>query len=133
MVNEVRLIGRVGKDPEFKVTAGGNAMARFTLATTERFKGKDGQKTETTSWHKLIVWGKLAEVARDYIHKGSLLYVDGRINYGNYEKDGVKVYTTDIVVSNFQMLSGKGESGSGSAPQPAPADKGGFGDDDLPF
>ena len=143
MVNKVTLIGRVGKDPEFRTTAGGTAMAKFSLATSEKRK-KDGQVVETTEWHRCVAWERNAEVLRDYVHKGDLLYVEARIHYDSYEnKEGVKVYTTDIVVSNFQMLSGKGESGSGSAPQPAndpPAQRepaadtgGGFEDDDLPF
>lgn len=135
MVNKAVLIGRVGKDPEFKVTQGGTAMAKFTLATTEKRKDKDGQKTEETSWHRCIVWGRLAEVVRDYVHKGSLLYCEGRIQYGSYDKDGVKVYTTDIVVFEMTMLGGKGDGAQSSpAPKPEPAKPaGGFGDDDLPF
>lgn len=145
MINKVTLIGRVGKDPEFRTTAGGTAMAKFSLATTETRKDKDGQKIEETSWHRCIAWSGLAEIIRDYVHKGSLLYVEGRISYGSYDKDGTKVYTTDIVVNELKMLGGKdkGESSSGSAPQPAndpPARRepaagtgGGFEDDDLPF
>lgn len=139
MVNKCVLIGQVGKDPEFRVTAGGTAMARFSLATTESRKDKDGNRTKETSWHRCVVWQKQAEVARDYLRKGTLLYVEGRIQYGNYEKDGVKVYTTDIVVNNFQMLDQKGgRSDSGSSAPPKheptpPASAGGFGDDDLPF
>lgn len=138
MVNKVTLIGQLGKDPEFRVTAGGTAMARFTLATTESRKDKDGNRTKETSWHRCVVWQKQAEIARDYLKKGKLLYVEGRIQYGSYEKDGVKVYTTDIVVNNFQMLDQKGSSsGQGHAPEPPrqaetpPA--GGFDGDDLPF
>ena len=145
MVNKVTLIGRLGKDPEFRVTAGGTPMAKFSLATTEKRKDASGQLVETTEWHKCAAWARQAEIARDYLTKGQLLYVEGRIHYDSYEnKEGVKVYTTDIVVSNFQMLSGKGESGSGSAPKPAPVNdpparreepksEGGFEDDDLPF
>lgn len=115
-------------------------MAKFSLATSETRKDKDGQKVEEVSWHKLTCWGRQAEVARDYVHKGDLLFVEGRLHYDSYEnKDGQKVNTTEIHVGAFQMLGSKGgdtrpaESGSGSAPQPAPADNGGFGDDDLPF
>lgn len=136
MVNKWVGIGRVGKDPEFRVTAGGTPMAKFTLATSEKRKNAQGELVEQTEWHRLTCWARQAEIARDYLTKGQLLYVEGRIHYDQYEnKDGQKVYTTDIVVSNFQMLSGKGESGSGSAPQPAqaPKERGGFEDDDLPF
>ena len=140
MVNRCFLIGRVGKDPEFRTTAGGTAMAKFSLATTETRKDKDGQKVEEVSWHRCIVWSRLAEVVRDYVHKGDLLCCEGRIQYGSYDKDGTKVYTTDIVVNELKMLGGKdkGESGSGSAPQPAndphtPITSLGFESDDLPF
>lgn len=138
MVSKTILIGRVGKDPEFRVTAGGTPMAKFSLATTETRKDKDGQKVEETSWHRCIVWSRLAEVVRDYVHKGDLLCCEGRIQYGSYDKDGTKMYTTDIVVNELKMLSGKSESGSGSAPPPAPAsnhraEEGGFEDNELPF
>lgn len=138
MVNKCVLIGQLGKDPEFRVTAGGTPMARFSLATTESRKDKDGNRTKETSWHKLIVWGKQAEIARDYLKKGKLLYVEGRISYGSYEnKEGQKVYTTDIVVNTFQMLDQKGSSsGQGHTPEPPRQDAppaGGFEDDDLPF
>lgn len=141
MLNKIQIIGRVGKDPEFRVTAGGTPMAKFTLATSEKRKDASGQLVETTEWHRLTCWARQAEVARDYLVKGQLLYVEGRIHYDSYEnKEGQKVYTTDILVNTFQMLDGKSgsasntppaESGSGSVPKPAPA--GGFGDDDLPF
>lgn len=141
MVNKWFGIGRVGKDPEFRVTAGGTPMAKFTLATSEKRKDASGQAVESTEWHRLTAWGRSAEVIRDYVHKGDLLYIDGRIHYDSYEnKEGQKVYTTDIIVNTFQMLSGKGER---QADTPAPATKqpdrpaggsgGGFEDDDLPF
>lgn len=136
MVSKTILIGRVGKDPEFRVTAGGTPMAKFSLATTETRKDKDGQKVEETSWHRCIVWSRLAEVVRDYVHKGNLLYCEGRIQYGSYDKDGTKVYTTDIVVNELKMLGGKSEPGASSHSEPAPKAEpaaGGFGDDDLPF
>ena len=137
MVNKVTLIGRVGKDPEFRTTAGGTAMAKFSLATSEKRK-KDGQVVETTEWHRCVAWERHAEVLRDYVHKGDLLYVEARIHYDSYEnKEGVKVYTTDLQVQNFQMLGSKdkAEIGSGSAPQPAPShpSNDSFGDGDLPF
>lgn len=139
MVNKWVGIGRVGKDPEFRVTAGGTPMAKFSLATSEKRKDASGQVVESTEWHRLTLWGRQAETARDYVHKGDLLYIDGRIHYDSYEnKEGQKVYTTEIHVNTFQMLSGKGER---QADTPAPATKqpeqparaGGFEDDDLPF
>ncbi|MCA9783594.1 MAG: single-stranded DNA-binding protein [Calditrichaeota bacterium] len=151
MVNKVTLIGRLGKDPEFRMTAGGTAVAKFTLATSEKRKNANGELSEQTEWHRITCWGRQAEVARDYLNKGSLLYVEGRIHYDSYDnKEGQKVYTTDIVVNNFQMLSGRGDSGGGggashgSHRSEAPASSGsggdsgssgggGFDDDDLPF
>jgi single-strand DNA-binding protein len=150
MVNKVTLIGRLGKDPEFRVTAGGTPMAKFSLATSEKRKNPNGEVVETTEWHRLTCWSRQAEVARDYLAKGQLLYVEGRIHYDSYEnKEGVKVYTTDIVVSNFQMLSGKGEGSSAGGSESSGGgaghsttkgesaggrvESGGFEDDDLPF
>lgn len=141
MVSKTILIGRLGKDPEFRVTAGGTSMAKFTLATSEKRKNAQGETVEEVSWHRCVAWQRQAEIARDYLVKGQLLYVEGRIHYDSYEnKDGQKVYTTDIVVSNFQMLGGKGqgerpESAPNQAGQPAGsgASGGSFEDDDLPF
>ena len=114
MYNKTLLIGRLGSDPEFKTVGDDTALAKFTLATTNKFKD-----VEETEWHRVIVWRRLAEVARDYLKKGSLVHVEGRIHYDSYEnKDGQKVYTTEIVCDNFKMLGGKGEK---SAPKPAPA------------
>ncbi len=139
MVNTVILVGRVGKDPEFRVTAGGTPMAKFSLVTTEKRKDKNGNYVESKEWHKCTIWGKMAEVLQKYVHKGSLLYLTARIHYDSYEnKEGQKVYTTDIIVNTFQMLDGKpsSSSGQGHAPEPPRQDAppaGGFGDDDLPF
>lgn len=100
MTNVVHLIGRVGKDPDVRTTQS-SRVASFSLATSEKYKDK-----ETTQWHNIVIWGKLAEIAEKYIKKGMLLYVEGKINYRDYEdKDGNKKYVTDIVCQNFSMLS----------------------------
>lgn len=102
MINRVQLIGHVGKDPEVRTTTN-SKVASFSLATTERYKDK-----ENTQWHNCIVWAKLADVVEQYVKKGQLLYVEGRIEYRSYDdKDGNKKYITDIVVSTLQMLGGK--------------------------
>lgn len=144
-VNKVILVGNLGNDPETKYTQGGMAITTLSLATTEKRKDKDGNKTEKTSWHRVKLFGKLGEIAGEYLKKGSQCYIEGRIEYGSYDKDGVKVYTTDIIADEMQMLGGKSEGGGGSsgirggAPQreprqaatSAPVDD--FGDSDIPF
>lgn len=105
MINKVILVGNVGKDPEYKETDN-SELAKFPLATSEKYR--DETKTE---WHNIIVWGKLASVVRDYVHKGSLLYVEGKIQTRSYESDGVKKYMTEINCFSLKML-GKKESES---------------------
>ena len=110
-VNKVILVGNLGKDPELKYTPSGAAVATFSLATTDRFKDKDGnQKTE---WHNIIAWRQLAEICGKYLHKGKQVYIEGRIQYRTYDdRDGNKRYITEIVADQMQMLGGRG-SGSG--------------------
>jgi single-strand DNA-binding protein len=107
-VNKAILIGRVGKDPEIRHTAAGQAVATLSLATSETWKDKDGAKQERTEWHKLVVWGKLAEaVVQPYVRKGDALYVEGRIQTRKWQgQDGQDRYTTEIAVSDLQMLGG---------------------------
>jgi len=156
-INKVILVGNLGNDPETKYTQGGMAITTLSVATTSVRKDKDGQQVEKTEWHRVKLFGKLGEIAGEYLRKGSQVYLDGRIEYGSYEKDGIKHYTTDIIADEMQMLGGRGEGGGGggggggertsrpqrqeSAPQqrqaparqpgPAPADD--FSDDDIPF
>ncbi len=153
-INKVILVGNLGNDPETKYTQGGMAICTLSLATTTVRKDKDGQQVEKTEWHRVKLFGKLGEIAGEYLKKGRQVYIEGRIEYGSYEKDGVKHYTTDILADDMQMLGGgdaRGEhSGGGdrsqrSAPaqrrepqaaRPAPkvtehADD--FADDDIPF
>ncbi len=133
-VNKVILVGNLGGDPELRYTAGGTAVCKFSLATSRKFTGKDGQKQEKTEWHRIVAWSKLAEICGQYLSKGKQVVIEGRIEYGSYEKDGVKHYTTDIVAENMTMLGspGPGNRGQESEPpfEPPP---GGMPEDDIPF
>jgi len=141
MVNKVILLGNVGKDPEVKYFDNDVAVASFSLATSETYKDKSGQKQTKTEWHNITAWRGLAKLAENYIKKGTQLYIEGKITTRSWDdKDGNKRYTTEIVANNIQML-GKKDSGSSetAAPTPsvdeAPQDTG-LGDgatDDLPF
>jgi len=139
-INKTILVGNLGNDPEVKYTASGMAVTRISLATTSVRKDKDGNQKEETQWHRVVFFGKLGEIAGEYLKKGSQVYVEGELRYGSYEKDGVKQYTTDIAANEMQMLGGRGESDSAprrqrqervASPQQAPA--GDFVDDDIPF
>lgn len=136
-INRVTLIGAVGKDPETRYTAAGLAITSFSLATSEKRKDKD----EVTQWHNCVTFGKLAEIVSQYVTKGSKLYLDGAIQYQEYEKDGEKRYATKIVVNDLSMLSQaqgsaqQGEqkaraTGTTRAKVPPPQD---FEDDSIPF
>ncbi|HWS77648.1 MAG TPA: single-stranded DNA-binding protein [Thermomonas sp.] len=113
-VNKVILLGNLGNDPEVKYTQGGMAIATLSVATTYSRKDKDGNFQEKTEWHRVKLFGKTAEVAGEYLKKGRQVYIEGRIEYGSYEKDGVKHYTTDIIGEDMQMLGGgDGQRGGG--------------------
>jgi single-strand DNA-binding protein len=117
------LIGHLGKDPELRYTPGGAAVATLSLATTEAEKDKDGNWQERPEWHRLVVWNKQAEIAAEYLKKGQQVFVEGRLKTRNWEKDGQKHYTTEIIVQNFQMLGrNKGEGGGGAPDIPLPSD-----------
>jgi single-strand DNA-binding protein len=150
-VNKVILIGRLGKDPETRYMTSGEAVTNATLATSENWKDKSGEKQEKTEWHNLVFYRRLAEIAGEYLKKGSQIYVEGKLQTRKWQdKEGKDRYTTEIVVNEMTMLGGK-SSGSGSfevvenkpaaasggaAPaKPAPAAKGSFDnfDDDIPF
>lgn len=114
MLNKVMLIGRLGKDPEFRTTPTGIAVASFSLATDERRKNESGETTSKTEWHRIVAFRRQAEVARDYLRKGSLIYLEGKIHYDSYEnKEGQKVYKTEITCDNFQMLDSRSDRGDG--------------------
>jgi len=153
-VNKVILLGNVGKDPEIRSTASGMLVANFSIATSDRIKGADGQYTEKTEWHNLVAFQRTAEIVRDYVKKGNKLYIEGRLSTSSWDDKttGQKKYKTEIIVGDLSLLSGRGDSGSGesggysksstasygsSAPavpaaQPEYADQG-ITDDDIPF
>ncbi|MCQ4874318.1 MULTISPECIES: single-stranded DNA-binding protein [Odoribacteraceae] len=137
MVNKVILIGNVGADPDVKYLEGGVAVARFSLATSEVYNNKNGERVTQTEWHNIVLWRNLAQIAEKYVKKGMMLYVEGRLRTRSWDdQNGVKRYTTEIYGDNFQMLSRKQDNGE--KPQdtsmPQAPDLGGSDDsDDLPF
>lgn len=116
-VNKVILIGNLGKDPELRYTPGGQPTASFSLATTEKWTDKSGQKQERTEWHNIVAWGKLAELVNQYLKKGRAAYVEGRINTRSWDdRDGNKKYRTEITASQIQFLGGgPGQAGTDAA------------------
>ena len=114
-VNKVIIVGNLGRDPEIRYTTSGTAVCNFSLATSETFKDKAGEKQEKTEWHNIQCWGKLAELAGEYLAKGKTIYLEGRLQTRKWQdKNGVDRYTTEIVAEKIQFLSPKGESGSTS-------------------
>ena len=139
-VNKVILVGNVGRDPEIRHLDKGVAVANFSLATTESYTAKTGEKVSTTEWHNIVVWRGLAEVVEKYVKKGSQLYIEGRLRTRMYEKDGIKHYTTEIFADTMQMLGkreGQAENGqSAPAEQMQTVNEPEFSqpeEDDLPF
>lgn len=115
-VNKVILVGNVGKDPEVKYLDNSVAVCNFSLATSETYNNKNGEKVTQTEWHNIVLWRKLAEIAETYVKKGMQIYIEGQIRTRNWEdKDGVKRYTTEIFGTNMQMLGRKADNAS--APQ----------------
>jgi len=143
-LNKVMLIGNLGKDPEVRYTTSGTAVASFSIATSERFKGKSGEWEDRTEWHNITLWGRLAEIAGEYLAKGKTVYIEGRLQTRKWQdRDGRDRYTTEIVGEKMQMLSGRGDAGGGSG-RTKPADDQSYGapsyeepafnpDDDIPF
>ena len=128
-VNKVILIGRVGTDPEIRTTGSGTKVAKLSLATSRRYTS-NGQTCEDTQWHRLTVWGRLADVVEQYVHKGDRLYVEGRIEYSTTEDNqGVTRYWTDIVVHELVILGGERQGAPAKAPSSPFEDD----SDDLPF
>ena len=103
-LNKVLLIGNVGAEPQIKTFASGNKVAQITLATSERYKDRNGEQKEETEWHSVQAFGKLADVVERFVHKGSLLYLDGKIRTRSYEADGRTMYRTEILADHIQML-----------------------------
>jgi single-strand DNA-binding protein len=145
MVNKVILVGNLGRDPEVRSTTSGQPVATFTLATSRRWKDKNGQRQEQTEWHTVVCWGRQAEVAGQYLTKGKQVYVEGRLQTRSWDdrNTGEKKYRTEVICENFQMLGSRpGDFEAAAAPGPAAAagptyDEGGYGggpeDDDIPF
>jgi single-strand DNA-binding protein len=143
-VNKVILIGNLGSDPQVRYTPGGQAVANFNIATSERFNNKNGEKEERTEWHRIVAWGKLAEICQQYLKKGKQVYIEGRLQTRQWEdQQGQKRQTTEIVAQNMQMLGRVGDAPGGGggdfssqefagSPEPAPQGAATT-DDDLPF
>lgn len=139
-INKVILIGRLGSDPEVRYTPSGDAVANFSIATSEEWKDKDtGEKKERTEWHRIVAWRRLGEICGEYLAKGRQVYVEGRIQTNAWEdKEGNKRYTTEIVANAVQFLGGRDSAGMGRPESPPiPEFPGtpvtGSGDDDIPF
>ena len=147
-VNKVILIGRLGKEPEVRNLENGAVVANFTMATSESYKDKTtGEKKEVTEWHNIVLWRGLAEISQKYLHKGDLVYIEGKLKTRSWEKEGVTRYTTEIVADNMTMLGSKGggsSSGSSStdygsrsteraSPEPTYTSSADTNTDDLPF
>ena len=138
MINKAMLIGNLGKDPETRYTQNGAAVTNFSVATTERWKDKDGQQQEQTEWHRIVTFGRLAEICNEYLNKGSKVYIEGRLQTRSWEQDGVKKYSTEIVAREMKMLGGKSQSSGQDSynedpmPLPVMGGKPSF-DEDPPF
>lgn len=140
-INKVILIGNLGADPEMKYTAGGTAICKFRIATTEVYKDRDGNQQERTEWHRVVAWARLAEICGQYLAKGRTVYVEGSLRTSSWDdQDGNKRYMTEINARDVQFLGGQGGQGGG----PASGGGGGgggddfggpppLGDDDIPF
>jgi single-strand DNA-binding protein len=135
MINKAIIIGNLGSDPEVRYTQSGTAVANFSVATTEKWKGQDGQMQEQTEWHRIVAFARLAEICGEYLSKGSKVYVEGRIQTRSWnDKDGNKRYTTEIVAKDMKMLDPKGASssaGNSFAEEPPPPEP--RAGDEVPF
>jgi single-strand DNA-binding protein len=115
-VNKVMLVGRLGRDPETRFTGQGQAVANFSVATDETFKDRNGERQKRTEWHKIVVWGKQAEIAQQYLKKGSLVFIEGRIQSREWQdKEGQKRTAFEIVANNFRMLGGRSDGAAAAA------------------
>jgi single-strand DNA-binding protein len=140
MINKVILVGRLGKDPEVKSTPGGTTVAKFTMATDEKFTDKSGEKQERTEWHNIVAWARLGEICGQYLRKGSLVYIEGSIRTDSWEdkESGQKRYRTEIIAREMKMLDRKRDSEEGGgygSRRPAAATAGGppEEEDEVPF
>lgn len=136
MVNKVILVGRLGKDPEARYTGSGQAVCNFSVATDESFKDKSGERQKRTEWHKIVCWGKLAEICQQYLKKGALVYLEGKIQSREWEdKSGEKKHATEIIANVMRMVGGKKDSGEPSASSAIETNDHGVevDDSDIPF
>jgi single-strand DNA-binding protein len=144
-VNKVILVGNLGKDAEVRVTPGGQSVASFSIATTENWTSKEGEKKEQTEWHRIVLWGKTADSLQPYLVKGKQIYLEGRLQTRQWEKEGQKHYTTEVKADKIVLLGGGG-AGGGSRGGDRQVERGGDGgyqdpmrdpapvtDDDIPF
>ena len=143
-VNKVIILGRLGRDPEAKTAQSGTAICNLNVATSRRYKDKSGEKQEETEWHTVAVFGRQAEVAQQYLQKGSEVYIEGRLRTRSYEKDGIKRYSTEIICESLQLgaranaAPAQGDAPSGfespaSRPTQSRAGFGSMPDEDIPF
>ena len=120
MVNRVFLVGRLGRDPEQRFTSSGTPVANFSLATDERWKDQNGERQTRTEWHQIVVWGKLAEICSQYLNKGKLVFIEGRLQTREWDdRDGNKRRTTEVVASDMRMLGSRMEEQGMSQSAPA--------------
>lgn len=149
-LNKAMIIGRLGQDPDIRYTQSNTAVANLSIATSDRYKDKQGEWNEQTEWHRVVAWGRMAEIAQEYLKKGSLVYIEGPIQTKQWEdNDGTTRYTTEIKALTLTMLDGKSEGGGSQGGPPHPSESSGQGkpvdssvdlneefddiDDDLPF
>lgn len=140
-INKVILVGNLGKDPEVRTFEGGKKVVQFSLATTESYKDKNGQRVDQTEWHNIVFWGAIVDVIEKYLKKGSQIYVEGKIRTRSYEdKEGVKKYITEIIGDKMTMLGGGprnnesvSSNGNGKAAEPVGQSFAADQEDDLPF
>ena len=149
MVNRVILVGHLGQDPEMRYTSSGTPVTNFSVATNERWNNQNGERQERTEWHKIVTWSKLAEISNEYLTKGQLVFIEGRIQTREWDdRDGNKRRTTEIIASDMRMMSPRGtnghspkdsiEMGEGVAAAPGKKAEGekmdeGMTEDDIPF
>lgn len=131
-INKVMILGRLGRDPEMGQTTSATPVARLAVATSRNRKEQSGNRTEETEWHQVVLFGRQAEIAQQYLTKGSEVYIEGRLQTRSYEKDGIKRYSTEIIAEQMQL--GARSHGNPPAPKPAqPQQQAAFGDEDVPF
>ena len=133
MVNKIMLIGRLGNDPEVRYTQDSTPVATFNLATDEQWKNKNGEKVQKTEWHRIVAWRKLAEICGEYLSKGKMVFIDGKLQTRSWEdKDGNKRQTTEIIAQGMRMLGGSSSNG-GQTSKAEPGNVTDMPDDDIPF